>query len=223
MECCKIAKFKKEREDQYKRKKVIKMNKKTRVISEEEAELILSTIRKGYIDNNGVTVRPNIKVFMALLIEYQFGLRVYDATHLKLSDFKYRQGGYSLSVVEKKTGKIKECNVSSEIYAILSDYCNTNGIKKDECIAAQTTRNVQKALQKVTQYLGLEEVGTHSFRKLYGTILYERSNYNIKLVSKVFQHSSVAITERYIGVSDEETEKVLAEHRVMERMCGLIE
>ena len=72
-------------------------------------------------------------------------------------------------------------------------------------------RQVQKYLRKVVDYLGYEEpIGSHSFRKYFATEIYKQNNYDIVLVQKLMQHSSVATTQRYIDV-DQRIDKALIE------------
>ena len=68
---------------------------------------------------------------------------------------------------------------------------------------------MQKYLKKVVDYLGYEEpIGSHSFRKYFATEIYRQNNYDIVLVQKLLQHSSVATTQRYIDV-DQRIDKLL--------------
>ena len=76
-----------------------------------------------------------------------------------------------------------------------------NNIPADAVIFPITERAVQKHLQKVVDYLGYgDSIGTHSFRKFFATEIYKNNNYDIVLVQKLLQHSSVATTQRYINV-----------------------
>ena len=60
--------------------------------------------------------------------------------------------------------------------------------------------------------LPIEDIGTHSFRKFFATEIYKNNDYNIVLVQQLLQHSSVAITQRYIGISSEMQERALQGH-----------
>ncbi|MFQ9509480.1 MAG: tyrosine-type recombinase/integrase [Lachnospiraceae bacterium] len=61
-------------------------------------------------------------------------------------------------------------------------------------------------------YLELDNIGTHSFRKFYATDIYVENNYNIVLVQHLLQHSSSAITQRYIGIQQKEIEDAIEKH-----------
>ena len=58
-------------------------------------------------------------------------------------------------------------------------------------------------------YLGLEGVGSHSFRKGFATNVYVNNHYNIELVRTLLQHSSVNVTQRYIGIGSKELEDAI--------------
>jgi len=71
---------------------------------------------------------------------------------------------------------------------------------------------IQRQLKIVSTYLGIENISTHSFRKYYATEIYNNNDHNIALVSKLLQHSSSAITQRYIGISTQDVEQAIAGH-----------
>ena len=71
---------------------------------------------------------------------------------------------------------------------------------------------IQKQLKMVCDYLGFEGISTHSFRKFYATEIYKNSNYNIALVQQLLQHSSAAVTQRYIGIQQQEIERAIEGH-----------
>ena len=64
----------------------------------------------------------------------------------------------------------------------------------------------------MTDYLGMEGVGTHSFRKYFATSIYLENGYNIELVRTLLQHSSSAITQKYIGIGQRDVEEALKKH-----------
>jgi site-specific recombinase XerD len=75
-----------------------------------------------------------------------------------------------------------------------------------------TERAVQKHLKQVCDYLGYQGVSTHSFRKYYATEIYRDSGYNIALVQQLLQHSSAAVTQKYIGIQQKEVEEAIEGH-----------
>jgi site-specific recombinase XerD len=75
-----------------------------------------------------------------------------------------------------------------------------------------TTREVQKVLARVCDYLGYEGISTHSFRKWYATEIYTTSGSDIALVQRLLQHSSAATTQRYIGIEPQRIEQAIETH-----------
>ena len=66
--------------------------------------------------------------------------------------------------------------------------------------------------KRVCDYLGFEGIGTHSFRKWYATEIYKKNGYDITLVQRLLQHSSAAITQRYIGIEPQRIEEAIEGH-----------
>lgn len=180
------------------------MNKKTRALTTEEYRSIIQTMREGFSG-----CRPNDRVAMALLLEANLGIRISDIVKLRLCDIVKDGDRYRLDITEQKTGKQRVFSVPSELYQYIAQYCIDRGIKSYEIIIPITERAVQKQLKIVCDYLGLENISTHSFRKFFATNIYLNNDYNIVLVQQLLQHSSPAITQRYIGISSKQVEQAL--------------
>ncbi len=124
-----------------------------------------------------------------------------------------RDGGrYHLDITEKKTGKLRRFTVPLVIAQYIENYCLRNSIRRDDLIFPVSIRAVQKQLAIVCDYLGYTGVGTHSFRKWYATELYRDNGYDIALVQRLLQHSSAAITQRYIGIESRRIEEAIEGH-----------
>ena len=75
-----------------------------------------------------------------------------------------------------------------------------------------TERAVQKQLVLVCDCLSYEGIGTYSFRKWYATEVYKANDYDIALVQRLLQHSSAAVTQRYIGIEPQRIEEAILNH-----------
>lgn len=148
----------------------------------------------------------------ALLIESELGIRIGDVLNLRLSDIVRDAKRYRLDITEEKTGKRRTFTVSADLYSWLRDYADANSRSKTDRLFPLTVRAVQKNLKIVCDELGMENISTHSFRKYFATDCYERSGHDIALVQTLLQHSSAAITQRYINVSPDRIDKALSEH-----------
>ena len=185
-------------------------NKTTVALTKSQYEEIIRTMRTG-----GANFRANERIATALILEANLGLRINDILELKPKNIMKDGNRYRLNIIEMKTKKKRRFTVPNEVYTFIHNYCKQYNIASDERIFPFTQRNVQIYLQKVTDYLGYENIGTHSFRKFFATDILENNGYNIALVQQLLQHSSPATTQRYIGITSEQMENALKGHIVL--------
>lgn len=183
------------------------MNKKTKALTTEQYKEIIQTMKEGFCG-----CRPNERVATALVLEGNLGLRISDIVKLRLCDIVLDGDRYRLEIVEQKTGKSRVFTVPLVIQQYIENYCLRNGLRRDELIFPLTERAIQKQLKIVCDYLGFEGISTHSFRKWYATEIYKNSGYDIALVQRLLQHSSAAVTQRYIGIEPQRIEAAIEGH-----------
>lgn len=188
------------------------MNKKTVALTDEQYKEIISTILNGFVCADGHIVKPNRRIATILSLEANLGLRISDILHLRLSVIIHDGNRYRLNIVEQKTKKKREFTVPMEIYIYIQNYALENNISPAAKLFDISERTVQLHLQFVCGYLKYENISTHSFRKYFATSIYVNNNYNIELVRVLLQHSSVATTQRYIGIRSKEIENALQNH-----------
>lgn len=184
------------------------MNKKCRPLNQEEYEKIINILRSGfYYFNQKVSSKERIAD--ALILEANLGMRIEDILSLRLSNFIKSGDKYRIEVVEKKTGKKRQLQVPMEIVNFIQDYAIKWGISKEQKLFPFGERNVQKYLQMVCEILGYSDVGTHSFRKLFAVRIYKENGNDPVLVQKLLLHSSLNVTQCYLGIDEEQMEKAL--------------
>ena len=188
------------------------MNKKTIALDKEQYSLIISTIQKGFTTTDGYTFKPNNRLATLLVLQANLGLRLSDILHLHINDIITDGGRYRLDITEQKTGKSRTFTVVQEIYTHMLKYANANGINNKAKLFDITERAVQKQLKIVCDHLGLENISTHSFRKFYATEIYKNNGYDIELVRHLLQHSTAAVTQRYIGIQPAKIEQAIQSH-----------
>lgn len=184
------------------------MNKRTRAIDEDTYKLIIATMKKGFV-YNGVQYKPNERIATVLVLEYNLGLRVGDILNLCVDSFVKDGGRYRLDMYEQKTGKYRNFTVPNEVYQFILDYAYKRNISSKAKLFPITERAVLKHLKAVCSYLRLNGIGSHSFRKGFATNVYVNNHYNIELVRTLLQHSSVNVTQRYIGIGSKELEDAI--------------
>ena len=183
------------------------MNKRTKALTTEQYKEIITTMKEGFCG-----CRPNERIATALVLEGNLGIRVSDIVKLRLCDIVRDGDRYRLEIVEQKTGKQRVFTVPLVIQQYIENYCLRNGIGRKDLIFPLTERAIQKQLAIVCDYLGYEGISTHSFRKWYATEIYKNNGYDITLVQRLLQHSSAAITQRYIGIEPERIERAIEGH-----------
>ena len=183
----------------------------TRPLEIEEYKSIMELLNNGFkytLEGKEKVFRPNTQIALILRLQANMGLRIGDILSLKLSSFK----GNKLQIREDKTDKLQYREINPAITNMVMEYALENNIKKCDDLFKITARAVQKQLKIICDYLELENISTHSFRKMYATNQYEANNNNIELVKELLNHSSIATTQRYIRVSQKEINKASASY-----------
>ena len=183
------------------------MNKCTVALTTDQYKEIISTMKKGFTGS-----RPNEPIATALMLEANLGLRISDVLRLRLSDIVKDGERYRLAMIEQKTGKARTFTVPLALYQFIRCYCLDHGLSEGQRIFPMSERSVQRQLKLVCDYLGYTGISTHSFREYYATEIYKDSGYNIALVQQLLQHSSTAVTQRYIGIQEQEVERAIERH-----------
>lgn len=183
------------------------MNKKTKALTTEQYKDIIQTMKSGFCG-----CKPNERIATALVLEGNLGLRVSDIVKLRPNSIVKDGERYHLEITEQKTGKRRIFTVPLVIAQYIENYSLRNGIHQDDLLFPVTVRAVQKQLAIVCDYLGYAGISTHSFRKWYATEIYKNNGYDIALVQRLLQHSSAAVTQRYIGIEPQRIEAAIEGH-----------
>ncbi|WP_419726221.1 tyrosine-type recombinase/integrase [Terrisporobacter petrolearius] len=178
----------------------------TRPLEMEEYKNIMSLLDNGFTYIEGdkeKKFRTNKQIALALRLQANLGLRISDVLRLTVNSFR----GNKLEVIEKKTNKLQYRQIDSSITNLVKDYAIENGLKANDLIISVSEKAIQKQLRIICAYLQLDNISTHSFRKMYATTQYELNNNNIELIKELLNHSSIATTQRYIKVSQQAIDK----------------
>lgn len=175
--------------------------------SDEYVKIInLCKIGFTYLDEDGNphVFRPNKQLGMTFILQANLGLRISDVMKLKPVTFKNDK----LEIIEKKTGKLQYRTINKNLKELIYEYAMENNIKSNDYLIKVSIRAIQKQLDIIVKHLGLSNISSHSFRKLFGVTVYNRTNGNIELLKELFNHSNIATTQRYIKVSQKEIDEV---------------
>lgn len=187
------------------------MNKRTVALTTEQYTSIITAIKSGFC-HAGRKYQPNERIATALTLEANLGLRISDILRLHYCDIIKDGDRYRLNISEIKTGKERVFTVPEEIRSYINDYRIRHHMTEQQRLFDLSERQIQKHLQATCEYLGFSDISTHSFRKYFATEIYIQNDYNIELVRQLLQHSSTAVTQKYIGIQQKQVEDALQNH-----------
>lgn len=187
------------------------MNKRTVALTDQQYIDIITVIKGGFC-LAGREYQPNERIATALTLEANLGVRISDILKLHYCDIVKDGDRFRLDIVEIKTGKARTFTVPTEIRSFIDQYRINNHKGEQQRLFDLSERQIQKHLKAACDYLGLSGISTHSFRKYFATQIYINNDYNIELVRQLLQHSSAAVTQRYIGIQQKQIEKALQNH-----------
>jgi len=168
---------------------------------------MLNLVRKLYKDQ---------KYQMSLFISLGafWGLRVSDILNLKWEDILNKD---EITIVEQKTGKTRLIRINSQLQQHIDECYNRIGQPKKSIKIFLSQKGSVYSIQrinvmlkeiKVIYRLSLKNFSSHSLRKTFGRQVFKVSGENSEMalvkLMEIFNHSSLQITKRYLGLKDEE-------------------
>lgn len=145
------------------------------------------------------------------------GLRVGDLLKLKVGQVKGLSAGDTLSIIEGKTRKKNVLAINKTVFKTLQKYLEDQSPNDEDYLfssrkgnGALTIQTVNSMVKKWTAQIGLKEnYGAHTLRKTFGYIQRTRFGVGFEVLAKRFNHSSPAVTIRYLGIHDQEVDVIL--------------
>ena len=151
-----------------------------------------------------------------ILFGLHTGLRVGDILRLTwddVYDFKRRRVRDSFRLTEKKTGKSKQIALHKQIVRALHLYAK--GSARSGAFLIENART-GKAISRIQAYrivraaaeaLRIGRVSCHSLRKTFGYHAW-KSGVSPAVIMEIYNHSSFAVTRRYLGVAQDDKDEV---------------
>lgn len=153
-----------------------------------------------------------------IIVAINTGLRVSDLLQLKYEDLRKQ----SHVIRERKTNKAKEFKINTSIQLAIHRIDRNAGggfhsprgfvfkSQKGSVISVQHL-NVLLKENAFPHLLATHCISTHSLRKTFGRRVYDNNNRSedaLNYLSKLFNHSSVAITRCYLGITKQELNNI---------------
>lgn len=162
---------------------------------------------------------------MLFLIGINLGIRASDLCGLRYSFFMNDDGTfkdfYTLQPKKtRKTGKFVKLYFNQVVKKAITDYIkeypfeniNEYLFKSRKGDGAISERGLWKIVVDATAEAGIKKnVGSHTLRKTFGRFVFhnaEDKNKALVILQTIFNHSSPAVTSKYIGLTDNEVSDV---------------
>ena len=144
-----------------------------------------------------------------------FGLRISDLLSLTWKQVLSEDGTFTIN--EKKTGKRRIIKINENFKKHIKDCHDALGIIDDSqpCFISRkgsvfTPQRINVKFKYIKARYGLKmgNFSTHSLRKTFGRKVFESAGEQAEValvrLMELFNHSSVAITKRYLGIRQQE-------------------
>ena len=145
------------------------------------------------------------------------GLRAGDLVKLKVKQVRYLKVGHTLTIKESKTGKDNILVINKTVYKALRNFLDLVqpddadflfASRKGDCYIQ--SQAVSKMVKKWTKAINLRgNFGAHTLRKTWGYVQRTVHGVGFEIICKRYNHSSPAITMRYLGIQDKEVHSTL--------------
>ena len=155
-----------------------------------------------------ILAKQSLRNLVFFTIGTNCGLRISDILNLNVGDVR---GKNYINIIEKKTGKFKRFPINSKLKPLFDKF--TAKRNSDEPLFLSVFNNRMERTQSyriirdACREVGIDyKIGTHTLRKTFGYHHYKKFK-DVALLQKIFNHSSPAITLRYIGIDQEEIDE----------------
>ena len=156
----------------------------------------------------------NYKMSLLVAVGCFTGLRISDILALRWNQIL---GVDEFTVIEKKTGKQRTLRLNPQLQKHIQEcyeQIKPIGVKAPILVSQKGTIYTIQAINRILKdikkryKLKIKNFSCHSLRKTFGRQVYNMNSENSELalvkLMELFNHSSVAITKRYLGLRQEE-------------------
>lgn len=163
--------------------------------------------------------RGEIRNYAMIVNGLNIPVRISDLLNLKWCDiFNDKQNRYyeHVAIKKEKTGKQNILALNKNVIEALELLRKQNpSIQNDQYIFTAPNR-IDQPLSRISAYLIIKEaasdlkldhIGCHSLRKTFGYHAW-KNGVHLAVIMSIFNHSSIQITKRYLGIEQEDKDEV---------------
>ena len=156
----------------------------------------------------------NYKISLLIALGCFTGLRISDILALRWKQILHVE---EFTIIEKKTGKKRTLRLNPQLQQHVAEcyeHIQPLGINAPILVSQKgtifTVQRINVILKEIKRKyrLKVKNFSCHSLRKTFGRQVYNMSSENSELalikLMELFNHSSIAITKRYLGLRQEE-------------------
>lgn len=158
----------------------------------------------------------NPRDHLLFLMGINNGLRACDLVRVKVGDVRHLKIGDTLTIKESKTGKDNILVINKTVYKALQAFLESVRPEDGAFLFASRkgghlqSQAVSKLVKRWASEINLKgNYGAHTLRKTWGYIQRTVHAVGFEIICKRYNHSSPAITMRYLGIEDREVHEVL--------------
>ncbi len=169
-------------------------------------------------------VCPNRRNYTLCILGLNTALRITDILNLRWKDvYDFREGHFysHLSITEQKTGKHNTILLNSAVLSVLTVYQKQLPIFPDgQTVLFPSRKGTNQALSRYQAYriiknaavkTGMhQQISCHSLRKTFGYYAWQQGAAPALLMD-IYNHSSYQITKRYLGIEQDDKDKIFSE------------
>lgn len=158
--------------------------------------------------------------YLLICIGSYLGLRASDLLNLKWNDLLQQS---TLEIEERKTGKTRSIRINpncTDAVQYVWDHQPRKRLRQVENYIFTNRKGKKISIQYINRRLKqifddykvkTDNASTHTLRKTFGKRVYDLDNQSERsliMLSLIFSHSSIAITRRYLGITQEQIQDV---------------
>lgn len=168
-------------------------------------------------------VQPNSRNYLLIIVGLNTALRVSDIIQLKwqdVYDFHANSCREHIALVEHKTGKASVILLNNSVKPVIEEYRNSllasDYVRAEDYLFGSYGRGhthisrVQafRIIRQAAKACGIEGViSCHSLRKTFGYHAWKQGVQPVMLMN-IYNHSSFQITQRYLGIEQDDRDKI---------------
>lgn len=167
-----------------------------------------STLNKA---NKILKNEKHYKIAFLVILGINVGLRISDLRKLKFEDIEKT----NITLIEKKTNKKRTIQFNENVLSAFQVYKQRSQNETGSLFLSNrktifSTQFINKMVKKLFGKASLN-ISTHSLRKTFGRRVWDNNNQTdtaLIYLSEIFNHSSISITRRYLGIRQEQLNNI---------------